>query len=556
MTALADSERQLLLDNPDLFLLHYFPHRLEKLEEFHLRLVSTATTEPRGLILYPAAHGKTTLVSTLLPIWALCKDPNIRIAIIAKNDIDAKAIMKSIHAELLGNFELIRDFGPFQDPEKPWAETFTSVAKRTRRGKESTLAAFGAGSRNALGYRCDWAICDDVVTDKNSATPEQRAKLKMWFMQGPRTMAEHSDDRLTVVGTLFDPEDLYADLIDLVNPETGEPIWHVQREDAIVEICFCGRPLADHDLIREGDIVKHGPCPDSGCEMFAQDDHQQVTLWTARWPWLRLMELKAEMGTLDFNKRLRNIAVDKSRMVFREEYIKGGYIGKDRYPGCLDKSYIIGEHDPSWRLHAGFDPAIGLTRSRKFCVHITLAVGSCREHEKCFWVVDIVRDQLTLPQQVELILQKHEQYGCMSSWIEANSYQLGLYQAIKDKMDERDVAYRIDPHYTTRTNKPDPEIGVHRMAPWFENGKVHIPWGNQESQRKMRQLVDELVQYPSGRFSDSVMATWIAWLAADVAAPRFQSYNRLRKKPFWAKTTSRRTVRNPYYDQKVEADAG
>ena len=40
------------------------------------------------------------------------------------------------------------------------------------------------------------------------------------------------------------------------------------------------------------------------------------------------MELKAEMGTLDFNKRLRNIAVDKSRMVFKEEYVKGGYLGR------------------------------------------------------------------------------------------------------------------------------------------------------------------------------------------------------------------------------------
>src|SRR6266542_3415448 len=84
-----------LLANPDLFLLRYFGHRLQRLEPFHLDLVHVATSVRRGMVLYPAGHGKTTLVSELLPIWALSKDPNVRIAIIAKNDDEAKSIMRS-----------------------------------------------------------------------------------------------------------------------------------------------------------------------------------------------------------------------------------------------------------------------------------------------------------------------------------------------------------------------------------------------------------------------------------------------------------------------------
>src|SRR5438128_5159964 len=97
-----------LLSDPDLFISHYFKHRIAKLEDFHLRLISSATEEPRALILYPAAHGKTTLVSTLLPIWALCKDPNTRIGIIGKNDAEANNISLSIQAELASNVELMR----------------------------------------------------------------------------------------------------------------------------------------------------------------------------------------------------------------------------------------------------------------------------------------------------------------------------------------------------------------------------------------------------------------------------------------------------------------
>lgn len=510
---------QVLLDNPDLFLAHYFPHRVEGLEEFHLRLIDTATTKRRGLILYPAAHGKTTLVSTLLPIWALCCDSNIRIGMIAKNDIDAKGIMTSVHAELAGNDELIRDFGPFKphDSEgKPWALEKMSIHKRTSRNKEPTIAAFGSGARTTLGHRTDWTICDDVVTEKNSATPEQRAKVREWFAQSVMTMAEGRDDRITVVGTLFHPADLYHDLLELTNPDTGVPLWDLQREDAIL------------------------------------DEEEHITLWPTRWPWKRLMESKAEMGTLDFNKRLRNIAVDKSRMAFREEYVKGGWIERIQYVGCIDKNFKVGDYDPTWRLVGGFDPAVGLTKSAKFCAHIVVAEGSCREHDRCRWIIDLQRDQMTLPQQADLIVDLHQKYNLMTTRVEANSYQGGLFQAIQERMENRGLALRIEPHYTTKHNKPDPEIGVAAMSPWFERGWVHIPWGDVHSQRKMRQLVDELVQWP-GRTTDTVMAQWFAWRALEDSAPRFLSTNYLKPRDRAFYRRKARVVRNPYY-MKEETD--
>ena len=507
----------MLLSDPALFITHYFGARIEKLEDFHLRLLHNATAEPRGLILYPAQHGKTTLVSTLLPIWEFCRDPNIQIGLIAKNEGEANSIVLSIQAELAQNTELRNDFGEFRPgpgEDKPWALGKMSIAQKTSITKEPNLAAFGAGSRGVLGHRTHWTICDDVVTEKNSATPEVRAKLKEWFMQSVRTM-NLPGCRTTVVGTLFDPSDLYNDLIDLSNPESGMPIWSLQREDAIV------------------------------------DEDERQTLWPSRWPWGALLELKAEMGTIDFNKRLRNIAVDKSRMVFKEEYVKGGFYNKVEYPGCLDRGYTVGEYMPEWRRVAGFDPAVGTGKSAKFCAHVTLAMGSCAKHERCIWVVDVKRDQMTLPQQCDHILSTHQQYDLFRSVIEANSYQVGLYQELKRRMDEAGVALTIEPHYTTRTNKPDPELGVQAMGPWFENGWVHIPWGNPESQRKMAQLVDELVQYP-GRFTDSVMAFWFAWKSLNESAPRFTSSNYLRgsKSPWQSLGKRKKVIRNPYYAQK------
>jgi hypothetical protein len=512
--------KQVLLDNPDLFILRYFPRRIEGLQDFHLRLIESATQRSRALILYPAGHGKTTLVSTLLPIWALCRDPNIRIAIISKNDTDAEGIMSVIQAELVDNDELIRDFGPFKpDPEsaKPWALGRMSVAKRTRRAKEATITVFGAGAKTVLGHRTDLTVCDDVVDDKNSATPTQREKIKNWFELAVETGPEFMTSRLIVVGTRFDPNDLYGDLIEMLNPETGERFWQIQREDAVV------------------------------------DEENHISLWPEKWPWLRLMEQKAK-GTLSFNKRYRNIAVDASRMVFREQYVRGGWIGTTKFPGCLDRTYRMGDYGDNWRRVAGFDPAIGTGRSAKFCAHVVLAQGSCLDHERCFWVVDLERQQMTLPQQVDLILSKHQQYKLTRSIVEANSYQAGLLQAIEHKMEEHGEHLAIEPHYTTRTNKPEPEIGIQSMAPWFEKGAVHIPWADAPSQRRMQQFVDELIMYPDSRTTDTVMAFWFAWRILQETAPRFGSFNRLDgPRSRWPKPLrpGRRTIRNPAYAEEA-----
>jgi len=137
------------------------------------------------------------------------------LAIIGKNDTESEGIMQVIQAELVDNEELISDFGPFkpgQEENKPWALGRMSVAKRTRRAKEATITTFGSGAKTVLGYRTDWTICDDVITEKNSSTPEQRQKIKDWFNLCVSTGPEHYTSRLTVVGTRFDPADLYGDI--------------------------------------------------------------------------------------------------------------------------------------------------------------------------------------------------------------------------------------------------------------------------------------------------------------------------------------------------------
>jgi hypothetical protein len=515
--------KKALLDEgaEEAFILRYFADRIEKLEDFHLRLIDTALNKPAGLILYPAGHGKTTLTGTVLPLLMLSRWPDARILIIAKNDEEAIGISHLLQREMVDNTDLIHDFGPFKpspESDKPWSLSRMEVANRTIRSKTPSLLIVGQGAKTILGTRTDWTICDDVVTNENSATVTQRVKMRDWFDLQVETGPEFADSRLTVIGTRFDPHDLYGDLWEMQEAdEDGKKlvqIWERQREDAVV----------------------------------SEENHQ--TLWPAVWPWKRLMQKKVKIGTLSFNKRYRNIAVDASRMVVKEEYITGGWRGNTNYPGCLDRNHKIGDFADNWEIVAGFDPAVGGTRNAKFCAHLTVALGACKEHEKCLWVVDIDRNQMTLPQQVEMILEKHKHYGLRKSIVEANSYQMGLYQAIEQKMEERHELFTVEPHYTNRSNKQDPELGVQAMAPWFERGWVHIPWGDALSQRKMQDFIDELVQFPDGRTSDTVMAFWFAWLNLQTSAPRYESFNRLdTTRSAWAGRPKfgTRVIQNPYW---------
>jgi predicted phage terminase large subunit-like protein len=337
-----------------------------------------------------------------------------------------------------------------------------------------------------------------------------------WFNQGPQTTVEEEDSRLTVVGTIFHPEDLYSHLLSIKDPETGGYIWQAERKSAIV------------------------------------NEEKELTLWPRRWSWERLMREKAGIGTIDFMKRFCNVAVDPDAQVFREEYIKGDYIGNVKYPGCLDYDHIVGRvPDPNWPVYAGFDPAIGTYRGHSYCAHVTIAVGNCDKHEKCLWVIDVMRDQYTLPQQVEIIINQNERYNIFVTMIEKNGYQQGLIDEITRRNRETGYPIKAEPHFTSAQTKPDPELGIPSMSTYFENGLVHIPHGNPESMRKMRTFIDELIQYPAGTTTDTVMAFWFAYRKAREGLNSMRPANRLyqgAQKEWWKQTIGpRRVLYNPYY---------
>lgn len=493
------------------FLVRYFPHRLtSRLEDFHLRLIHDALYEKRDLTLFPAGHGKTTLITCLLPILEMIRDPDIRIVEILKNDNEAAAVIMSIKSELEQNDLLIADYGPFRpaqgDPMRSWSSEAVSIQARRRLGKEHTLTVFGAGSRLILGWRSDWVIMDDVVTEKNSNTEDQRAKHVTWFNDCVMTSPEKKKageiaGRITAVGTMFHPRDLYAYISEIEDAD-GNHVYKVSREDAI------------------------------------RDWEAQEVLWPALYTWQDMMNIRRAVGALSFNKRYRNKPVDESEQPFHEEDVRA----------CLDPNLVMGEWEPHWRIFQGLDPAVGKGKNAKRVGHVVIGIDPDQPEYR--YVVEVGGEQLTVPQQRDLLISTALRYGVshVCTVVEENAYQAGLSQITEERMNELGITFRLEGH-TTGKNKQDPEIGIPSLGVLVEKHLLRIPYGDRRSKQIAERFIVEMVEYPFYAFSDQLMALWFVHLKSNVIIPNYRSFNYLNPKSMYRRHMHRRTVKNPYWDK-------
>jgi hypothetical protein len=106
-----------------------------------------------------------------------------------------------------------------------------------------------------------------------------------------------------------------------------------------------------------------------------------------------------------------------------------------------------------------------------------------------------------------------DQYNPSEIRVENNGVQSNLVQYNNElivPLTQRGI--RVVGHHTGR-NKWDAQFGVEGMAPWFYNRKIHLPWGNVDSHRRLQPFLDQFIGFPMAERSDLVMASWFGWLA-------------------------------------------
>jgi predicted phage terminase large subunit-like protein len=207
--------RKLLAERePEYFARAYFPDYIPgEMPGFHqawcedFRDVINKGGGSSVLRVAPRGHAKTTLWDFIFPNWTIVYKKKKFILILSDSGDQAEDFITNIKDALENNERIREDFGDLKG--KVWQEskivTSTGVI----------VKALGAGmkvrGRRNKERRPDLIIIDDLENDENTATVDQRKKLKKWYKRAVRRAGAAYTD-FFVIGTIIDDDSLLSEL--------------------------------------------------------------------------------------------------------------------------------------------------------------------------------------------------------------------------------------------------------------------------------------------------------------------------------------------------------
>ena len=178
-----DYRKTLGLRNHQAFFALYFPEYIQyKSAPLHKNLFRVTERDDLKMTVVTAfrSSGKSTIVTTSYPIWAILAKNIKFILILTQNQSQAKYVLGNIKSQLEGNPMLISDFGPFQDGSTEWTSNSILIKKYNAK---ITVASVGESIRGIRHNhsRPQLVILDDVEDTSSTKTAESRQKTYKWF---------------------------------------------------------------------------------------------------------------------------------------------------------------------------------------------------------------------------------------------------------------------------------------------------------------------------------------------------------------------------------------
>lgn len=166
------------------------------------------------LVLLPRDHAKSRYIAYRVA-WELTKDPTLRVLYISSTANLAIKQLKFIKDIL--TCKKYKKYWPLHVNEEEgkrekWTENEIAL-DHPRRAEEAIRdpSIFTAGLTTGItGMHCDIAVLDDVVVKENAYTKEGRMKVQSQYSL--LSSIESADAKEWIVGTRYDPNDLYHDL--------------------------------------------------------------------------------------------------------------------------------------------------------------------------------------------------------------------------------------------------------------------------------------------------------------------------------------------------------
>lgn len=151
--------------------------------------------------------GKSTMVTTAYPIWAILGKQQKKFCIIfCQTMLQAKKHMANLRSELERNDLLKKDLGPFREESDEWGSYSLVFSRNNARITVASTEQSIRGLRHNE-YRPDLLICDDVEDVQSTKTREGREKTYNW-LKSEVLPAGDKYTRLIIVGNLLHEDSL------------------------------------------------------------------------------------------------------------------------------------------------------------------------------------------------------------------------------------------------------------------------------------------------------------------------------------------------------------
>lgn len=421
---------------------------------------------PKALVIAPPGFAKTWTAAMLL-VWCIGRNPNVRAAVVSWTEEQASKIL-ALARDLIERSPYVKlVFPELRRSSKPgdaWTTT-NLVVERNISTRDDTVEALGIKSGSILGSRKNFILIDDVLTEENTRTREQRDHVydlldKQVLRRLDPPLEGQDPPRFIFTNTAWHHEDALHRYKDPSDPgRVGMPCL---RFEAPGNVYFYNTDW-DTDLVRP---ATSDSAPEE-CRLAAHDPDPENTtpLWPGRFSTDKLVELRKNMLDITWIQQYLGLVRDEEKQWCKQEYIDLCFSngrGLELLPdnGGIERVW----HGPGIAF-TGVDLAFREGEERDFTVFFTFAVLPDGRRR----VLDIEWGQWPGQVIVDKMIQKQRAYDSILS-VETN----GAQKLVVDFGLAADVALPVKGR-TTTARKWDPTYGVPSLFIEMANGAWIFP---------------------------------------------------------------------------------
>lgn len=417
----------------------YLPHyKEESFAPFHFELFSLINQQnsPPKVVAIAAPRGfaKSTITSFAYVIWSILFKKRKFIIIFSATDDLASDIVDFIRLELLYNKRIEQDFGKLLSGRLRDNDFFAGGVRVFSRSARQMTRGF-----RFRQSRPDLIILDDIETDESAKNPRTTKDLLGKILRGIYP-AMAPKGTLVIIGTILKRRSVLGEIILSTDPEKPYYSWQKKKYEAL-------------------SIDSKG---------------KYISLWPERFPVERLLKIRQNIGSIEFNREYNNMPDDEAS-VFSENWL--------RYYTSYPQSLMIATF---------VDPSVEATGDYKAIITVGF-----EKNTTTYYVLEVWLKKTSLTAMMAKILDTYLTYHPSVIGFEANGFQ----KILATEFDVFCQSKGIRPPVKLVTHTTAKKERIIRLSPLFERGAIILKQPK-EANDDTSVLIEQLIYFPDSDVND------------------------------------------------------